>query len=70
VLPAQPDVQLPDDTDETEPLCKDQQLPRDAPPPPPFQHDGQTVSPMFDSNLGQWGFWSNKKWTRLDEPAC
>jgi hypothetical protein len=69
-LPTQSDLQFPDYTDDTEPACNGQQLPGDAPPPPPFQYHGQTVSPVFDSNLGQWGFWSQKKWTPLDESAC
>jgi hypothetical protein len=63
-------VPLPDDTDDAEPTCEGQQLPGDAPPPPPVQYQGQTVNPVFDSNLQQWGFWSQKKWVPLHEPAC
>jgi hypothetical protein len=32
-----------------EPTCEGQPLPGDAPPPPPFQYQGQTVNPVFDS---------------------
>jgi hypothetical protein len=60
---------MPDDTDATEPTCEGQP-PGGAPPPPPFQYQGQTVNPVFDSNLQQWGFWSKKKWIPLPESGC
>jgi hypothetical protein len=62
---------VPDDTeDDTEPSCDGQLLPGDAPPPPPFEYQGETVNPTFDSNLQQWGFWSKKKWVPLDQSGC
>lgn len=45
-------------------------LPPDAQPPSPFQYDAQTVNPLFDSNLQQWGFWSKKKWIPLYKSGC
>jgi hypothetical protein len=62
--------QVPEDTDVTEPTCQGQLLPRDAPTPPPFQYQGQTVSPLFDPNQQQWGFWFGKKWIPLYQSGC
>ena len=42
----------------------------DAPPPPPFQYGGQTVSPAFDGGLRQWGFLYFGNWVPLFGPEC
>jgi len=62
--------QVPTDTDDLEPTCDGSLLPANAPAPPPFQYQGQTVTPLFDSNQQQWGFWSGKKWVRLYQSGC
>ena len=36
-----------------------------APPPPPFEYWGQTVTPVFDADFGQWGFWFFGIWVAL-----
>jgi hypothetical protein len=62
--------QVPTDTDDLEPTCDGSLLPADAPAPPPFQYQGQNVTPLFDSNQQQWGFWYGKKWVRLYQSGC
>jgi hypothetical protein len=43
---------------------------RDAPPPPPLQYGGQTVSPAFDDGLQRWGFWYFRNWVPLFGAEC
>jgi hypothetical protein len=63
--------QVPTDTDDDwEPTCQGSLLPANAPAPPPFQYLDQTVTPLFDSNLQQWGFWFGGKWIPLYESGC
>jgi hypothetical protein len=69
-VPPDPQWQAPDDIEDTDPTCERQPLPADAPPPPLFQYQGQRVNPVFDSNLQQWGFWTQKKWTPLYQSGC
>jgi hypothetical protein len=61
---------VPDDIEDTEPTCEGPLLPRDAIPPPPFQYQGQQVTPKFDTNLQQWGFRWNEKWIPLYASGC
>ena len=42
----------------------------DAPPPPPLQYGGQTVSPAFDGGMRQWGFWYFGNWVPLFGSEC
>ena len=63
--------QVPTDTDDDlEPTCDGSPLPAGAPAPPPFQYEGQTVTPVLDSNQQDWGFWYGKKWVRLYQSGC
>jgi hypothetical protein len=64
---------VPDDTYDTtdiEPTCEGALLPRDAQPPPPFQYQGETVNPLFDNGMQQWGFWFHGKWIGLYQSGC
>jgi hypothetical protein len=61
---------VPTDFDDTTPTCTGLLLPADAPAPPPFEFQGQMVTPVFDAGRGQWGFWFNGKWFPLYESGC
>jgi hypothetical protein len=56
------------DTDIQPTTC--QLLPHDVQTPPPFQYQNQTVTPNWDDNLQQWGFWFNGKWNPLYAKGC
>lgn len=62
--------QVPDDPSEPGPSCTGALLPRNAPAPPPFQYQGQTVNPLFDTGSQQWGFWFSGKWIPLYQSGC
>jgi hypothetical protein len=62
--------QVPTDIDDLEPTCDGSLLPAIAPAPPPFQYQGQTVTPLVDGNQQGWGFWYGKKWVRLYQSGC
>ena len=57
-----------DDTDIQPTTCEP--LPHDVQAPPPFQYEDQTVTPNWDDNLQQWGFWFGGKWHPLYAKGC
>ena len=61
---------MPDDSEDAEPTCQGQLLPPDAPAPPPFQYQGQSVKPVLDPGLQQWGFPFHGKWIPLLQSGC
>lgn len=44
--------------------------PPNAPSPQPIQYGGQTVAPVFDGGLQQWGFWYLGNWVPMFGPDC
>jgi hypothetical protein len=57
-----------DDTDIQPTTCD--LLPHDVKAPPPFQYQNQTVTPNWDDNLQQWGFWVGGQWHPLYAKGC
>lgn len=58
------------DIDDSATTCLVPVLPADTPAPPPFEYEGQTVTPLFDAKLQQWGFWFRENWVKMFELGC
>ncbi|HME50362.1 hypothetical protein [Mycobacterium sp.] len=61
---------MPEDPWDAQPTCQGVPLAPNAPAPPPFQYQGQTVNPVFDPGAQEWGFWFQGKWIPLFESGC